>query len=700
MKSKKNNVYSDFWLDDFHVESDVDGTNSMDTQRMIKLSMARRAISNFVNILTNKTIPVIFNSTDQNMTDGKTVFLSADIVETKDFDYAVGLALHEGSHIYLTDFDILHTIWQNIPRSLYNIAESKGYSKSEVCDFVKQVFNYVEDRYIDNFIYNDAPGYRGYYKSLYDKYFHNEKINIMLKSKMFRLPTIDAYDARLINLTNEFTDLDALPGLRNIAKVIDLQNIDRLKTTDDRFSIALDICNIIYQNVLHHLDCDSSTIDQMGLTKDIFESGSDSTTVIVDNSGSGGAQSNNTSDKYNKFADEILGGNNSSIDKPKDDNTDELNKKKENVDDNNSGISKTNRDSIYRALKKQHMFTEGNINKKKISKKENEILGQLEKSGVKIVDVGMKIGDTHNISKGVECIIFKNVTKELLMSGTFPCSTCNIPDPDFLNAVDRGIQLGMLLGRRLKVRNEINLTKYIRKNAGKIDRNMLAELGFENENIFYKMDVDKFKSVKLHISIDASSSMYGEKWIKVITTVTAICKAASMINNLEVMVSVRSTTNTGKSLPFVGIVYDSTKDSFIKVKTIFPYLCPYGCTPEGLCYEAIMNYLGESTNETDYYFLNFSDGQPAYAYYEENHVISYNYQNGGQHTRRMVNEIRNRGYKVLSYFISEFRNRTMYINHTDETCFKMMYGTDAKFIDVTNIINVANTMNQLFLSKS
>lgn len=704
MKSKTNNVYSDFWLDDFDIEPDVEGTNSMDTRRMIKLSMARRAISNFVNILTNKTIPVIFNSSDQNMTDGKTVFLSADIAETKDFDPAVGLALHEGSHVYLTDFDILHTIWQNIPRSLYNIAESKGYSKSDVADFVKRVFNYVEDRYIDNFIYSTAPGYRGYYNSLYEKYFHNDKIATMLKSQMFRVPTLDAYDARLINLTNEFTDLDALPGLRDIAKTIDLQNIDRLKMTVDRFNVALEVCEIIYKNVNDYDDVDSSTLGQSSQIMSGTGTGSQtsgSITVLVKDSDD--TSTDNNSDNDDQSADDILGGGNASIDRPKVEDSTELKKKKEDIDDNNSGISKTNRDAIYRALKKQHVFIEGDLKKKKVTAKENEVLIQLEKSGVQIVDVGMKLGDKQTITKGVECIIFKNVTKELLMSGAFPCrnySHDGTPSLELLNAVNRGIQLGVLLGRRLKVRSEVNVTKYMRKTVGKIDRRVLSELGFENENVFYKMDVDKFKSVKLHISIDASSSMTGEKWINAITTVTAICKAASMINNLEVMVSLRSTTNSGKSLPCVGIVYDSSKDSFTKVKTTFPYLYPHGSTPEGLCYEAIMDYLGEPNTESDYYFLNFSDGQPAYAYFDGSHNISYDYQSGGQHTRRMVNEIRNRGYKVLSYFISESRHRGMFINNNEEVCFKLMYGTDAKFIDVTNIIGVANTMNQLFLSKA
>mgnify|MGYP006866142546 CR=1 FL=1 len=48
----------------------------------------------------------------------------------------------------------------------------------------------------------------------------------------------------------------------------------------------------------------------------------------------------------------------------------------------------------------------------------------------------------------------------------------------------------------------------------------------------------------LHISIDASGSMNGDKWINTIKSTVAICKAASMIQNVDVIVSFRSTHET------------------------------------------------------------------------------------------------------------------------------------------------------------
>jgi hypothetical protein len=52
------------------------------------------------------------------------------------------------------------------------------------------------------------------------------------------------------------------------------------------------------------------------------------------------------------------------------------------------------------------------------------------------------------------------------------------------------------------------------------------------------------------------------------------------------------------------------------------------------------------------------------------------------------------GVNVLSYFIGDDYDRS---NNMED--FKSMYGSDAKFIDVTNMMNVSKTMNEKFLEK-
>ena len=55
--------------------------------------------------------------------------------------------------------------------------------------------------------------------------------------------------------------------------------------------------------------------------------------------------------------------------------------------------------------------------------------------------------------------------------------------------------------------------------------------------------------------------------------------------------------------------------------------------------------------------------------------------------------MRNLGLKVISYFISE------YDHDRESRSFKMMYGKDAHFINATNMMEVARTMNKKFLEK-
>ena len=675
----KNNstIHSDFWMDDFDFE---EFESQDDTARLIRMNMTRRAISNFVNILTGKSIPVIYNDADANMTDGKTVYLSADIDNPEDFDTMVGLALHEGSHVALTDFRVVTDIWQNVPRELYDIAGPKGFSKMEVVEFLKNVHNVVEDRFIDNYVYQTAPGYRGYYLALYEKYFYSKHVDSMLKSELYRSKTIQSYDARLINIANRNTDLDALPGFRDIANVLDLKNIGRLTTTKDRFDVAVEVCKIIYANV--------DTQDQQKEENAASDQSGSNVIVIVD----GGSDSG--SDVSGSNASNVFGGIESTCSNSSAAQSNEETTKKKNEQ---SGISQSKRNLIEKALNKQKVFILGQIKKRKVTDREAKILGDLEKAGVTIVNVGTKMDDSSPITSGVECVVVKSLTKELLMSDQFPCSRFDLagnPDPDTLAAVNRGIQLGNLLGKRLSVRSEVNVTKYMRKSMGKIDRRVLAELGIDNENVFYRNEVDQYKNAYLHLSIDASSSMVGDKWRKTITAATAICKAASMINNLKVSVSIRATSR-GNSLPYIAMVYDSTKDSFAKVRNMFPYLVANGSTPEGLCFEAIMDMLRDKEENEDCYFVNFSDGEPCYSYHKNNTYINYSYQNGANHTRKQVNEIRKKGYTVLSYYIGN-RNE----NAQSQPHFKMMYGQDARYIDVTNIVSVAKTLNDMFLSST
>lgn len=697
--------YSDFWSEDYDMDWDFSEDSSIDisssqsesTSKLIRLSAARRAISNYVSILTNKTIPVLFNSSGNNMTDGNTVYIGADVDDKKKFDVSIGLALHEGSHICYSDFELFKTIWTNIPSEIYESGKKLNMAKIEIADLLKTVTNIVEDRYIDYVVYYSAPGYRGYYQALYDKYFNAKVVDDGLKSEMYRVPSIESYLFRIINITNKNTDLNALPDLSKIAKTLNLSNIQRLKEPIDRFNVACEITNIIFKSVK-----DSSTKKQN-------ESSSS------ENDNNDDKDKSELSDTFSIFenlkndSDDIFGGDTVSVNTVED---------ADNISDigNDPSISKTKKNKIIKAYSKQKDFVSGNLRKKKVSKKENEILDVLEKSKIDLVDVGQTyISETYNIPKGsVECILVKNMTKELVLSQDFPLTKRNyyILNRDhnknnfstqnmrLTSVINEGIVMGIKLGKRLQFRNEINVEKFTRRDIGKIDKRLINELGYDVENIFYNKIISKYKKMNFHISIDASSSMTGKKWDKTIKLTTAIAKAASMLENIRVSISFRTTYDKN---PYVVVAYDSDKDKFSKIRNLFCYLNPTATTPEGLAFEATLKVLPKTHPEAENYFINISDGEPNFCF-QENETkssLAYGGMPAAKHTKNQCMKIRKAGYKIISYFVTEnhndYSNVPCYGGHSARDLFKQMYGQDAIFTNVENLNQIVTTLNKKLL---
>ena len=254
---KQDSPFSSFWSDNdwntrrtefIDVDEDAPKKRSVDH---IQLAQYRRAISNFVNIVTGRSdIPVKFQSRDSSYTDGKTVVIGSKIDE-KSFDPVVGLALHEGSHIKLSDFNFLKNLENNIPEEMFLDGEKVGFGRYDVIGHVKNLLNYVEDRRIDWYVYSSSPGYKGYYQSMYDKYFHSKIIDKGIKSNEYTDLDWDSYIFRILNLTNKNRRLDVLPGLNEIYNLIFKGGkVKTLTSTEDAFHVALEVYKVILGNVV------------------------------------------------------------------------------------------------------------------------------------------------------------------------------------------------------------------------------------------------------------------------------------------------------------------------------------------------------------------------------------------------------------------------------------------------------------------
>ena len=651
-------THSKFWIGNFNNEVDVLNPQTVtgNGKDYVKLASTLRAVSNFVQIVTGKNTPVKFHSKDSSYTDGNSVTISANIKDSN-FDPTVGLALHEGSHIKLTDFSVMKNIIGTdvMDPEVYGL---HTHDEREVRNRLSQLLNYVEDRRIDNYIYTTAPGYKPYYKALYDTYFNAKIVDKGLKSSEYRDETWDSYMFRLINITNENRDLDALNGLRAIWEELDLGNVSRLNSSQDAYEVA--------KNIYHIID---GAVHQEELDKE--QEGDD---------GEGGDEKESTDCQGESSCSSPTGTE-------KGETPEEL--------------SPRQLHSLKKAIEKQEDFTNGNTKKSNMTNKDKMKVQAIKNAGVTSIDVGNGSNGDWYSEATVECIVIKNVTKQLIESGVYPSVFINFDDTgNYKNhektqnqdAISRGTRLGNMLGRKLQIRNTEKTLKYGRLRTGKIDRRALSGLGYGVESVFQKVLTSAHTPSCLHISIDASGSMSGSRWRNSLTAATAIAKAASMTTNMDVVISFRSVHySTGLVCqPLMVVGYDSRKDKFAKIPALFSYLTVNATTPAGLCFEAIMKDITEMGDvNTDKYFINFSDGDP----YFETTGFCYAGPKADAHVRAQVNKMKAAGVNILSYFIDGTRN-----SEDQRRSFDHKYGKDnTAYISVTDIVPLTKTLNSKFV---
>lgn len=678
---------------------------------LFQLAAYRRAISNFVFILTGRNIPVRFTDNKQSFTNNREVFIGGDLANGE-FDCTVGLACHEAAHILFPKyFDLVKLLWSNLPNDIYILSQNK-LSKNAVVQFAKETYNWVEDRYIDDYVFRMAPGYRGYYQSLYDRYFLMPKVTRLLKSKAFRRNDLFSYRFRIINLVNPQSDLDALSALRGVYDLLDLPNIKRLSRPEDRLLLAYDVVRLVVTDLLEQEEekqkrsaqpTHQSTIGGTGDPGD-----SDGNTETDDEGDDAGGDGDEDTEQEEKSADGLMGQ----------ETADEI---KERLDGsgipenlNDANLSEKQLEDGIKGFEQQREFLDGAPKRAVMDTDLLERLGTLENAGVELVDVGGMNG----VPK-IECVVVRKLSWQLIVSEDFPFSqhfgsqfatkrTKPIgPSAEVLpyepaeEGVKQGIAFGQSLGHKLQVRGESRTTQNTRLKDGRLDHRLLAEVGYGNSEVFYQLTTSQYKKAHLHLTVDASGSMES-KWMRTMRLVVTLAKAVSLVPNLSITVSFRAGVGSenGKVRAYNVVAYDSRIDRFSKVTQLFPYLKPYGCTPEGLSFEATLKDIPRGDDTLDCYFLNISDGEPFLPTNEGTFSTQYSGKVAQEHTRRQVERIRQLNVEVLSYFVEEalFLDSPRVANNM--AAFRTMYGKDAKLIDIESITQIAKTMNERFMKKS
>jgi hypothetical protein len=700
-KFDKKKNYASFWMDDlgkgsdrFGISTDFSGKSS-DLVKSIKLNSYRRAVANFVKILTNKEIPVRFQGTD-SYTDGKSVTISTDLKDDN-FDVAVGLALHEASHILLTDFAILPILNSGNHAEVEKIvskfpAEAHGTIRM----MIKELLNWVEDRRIDNFVFSTSPGYKAYYHKLYDHYFNNDKIVAKgLKAKKYRNPkTIDSWMMHIINMTNSNFNPTAMPGWQEVTNIVDVNKISRLKSTND----ALEVVLMMMEVIAEHLEFE---------TKEQEEEEQEGQQPIP---GQGGEEGENQKSQGS------AGGS-------EEGEEEEEGEEGEGEGSESEELSDDEQTAIENHMEKQRKFGEGNTRKRSASKSLSRKLEKAEKEGVTIEQVAGKytclnyditgkefVAATTAITeinrldaerrslaygdpKRDEIIRQSNVLREqrdMLDSNYFHNNS-----PRYTKAIEEGLLMGQLLGRKLQTRNESRDRIDNRLRSGKIDNRRLSAAGYGIESIFHQVTVDKYKKANIHLSLDGSGSMSGTNWANTAKLAAAIAKAITYTQNVSMQISIRVTINDKGTLPANYFIYDSRKNTIRELQLILGSFSPNGMTPEGLCFESMLKkgQLVKSDSDMDSYFVNLSDGGPG-------GVGNYQGETAMRHTRDQITKMRNElGMNILSYFMAENYNGNNFADTSTGRMFQGMYGKAATQVQPDNALQIAKTLNNMFMGK-
>tara|TARA_B100001564_G_scaffold352749_1_gene360635 strand:+ start:163 stop:1542 length:1380 start_codon:yes stop_codon:yes gene_type:complete len=365
--------------------------------------------------------------------------------------------------------------------------------------------------------------------------------------------------------------------------------------------------------------------------------------------------------------------------------------------DSSDELSDRQKKMIENAVDKQKDFINDGPRKTKLSKKDAKAVNSMDKADAKIHEAGKTYEqDSYYRKNGITRVIEMDLSKSAVDNNLIPCASSYSYNTERKQGViNKGLQMGTILGRKLKIRNEETSLKSTRRDTGRIDKRLIAELGFGNDRVFSNTFKTEYSDAFIHISIDVSGSMSGDKFDQAMTSSVAVAKACSMIEGIDVKISLRTTTNDyvyGQSLPFILNAYDSRKDSVTKIKSMFWMLTSSGTTPEGLCFEAVMKSIINDSKGKDSYFVNYSDGMPMFG----NNDIEYYHQRAMTHTKGQVDMMKRNGIKVLSYFIGGAYSNA---DSSEASDFKRMYGSDAQYINVENVSAVARTINKKMLAQ-
>ena len=357
-----------------------------------------------------------------------------------------------------------------------------------------------------------------------------------------------------------------------------------------------------------------------------------------------------------------------------------------------SGPSK---EELKKAFGKQEEFLKGNVPKSKVNKKEKQQIEAITKSKIDVKNV------TARDDKGVKHTnipvhVIDGITPSIIESNLYECfGRVNLMNKQ----IDEGVSKGKKLLRKLRIRNEQITLQSNRLKSGKIDPRRIHAASFE-EDLFYKIDRANYKPISLHVSIDGSGSMDGTKWNQTLINTIALGYISIHMSNIDLTISIRTTgQDLSKSsmtahIPLLILAFNSKKHTLSDLRRLGHYKVK-GLTPEGMCLNALSEYIPNSSYYLDSYLINMSDGYPTFEQYGK---FTYKGITAILDTAKAVKNIKKKGVNILSYFIQSSSTKVKEEELIEN--FQTMYGKEASFIDPKNMHEVTKTLNDLFLKQN
>lgn len=672
IKKKSVASHSSYWLDTEDWE-DIEDPNTVD--KAIRLAAVRRAVGNFVRILTNdQNITVKFSEGKDSYTDGKTVVIAAQD-KPKDFDVMVGLALHEASHCLLTNISFYGAMTHPDVLIGSDTLYRRGYwlngnlrdgiadffhpdfrntiltgSEAQMRDLLGKVMlflNVTEDRRIDQYVYNTAVGYRPYYGALYKKYFLSTAIDKAMQDgvEWKDATDIDSYVNRLINIMNRFSDANALPHLDKMFTTFNVENIDRLSnyTPNVQMHKFIEQMGAKYETVMAQLSRSHGStasgpalgvVDE-GYINSVFTDASQrvqksyehmpSTWILANEllaqvvaaTGYVFAQESPSSPQPNDAEGEGEGeGEGEAQGSP----TEGVDNEDATVDssvipDGQVVAAPPKADKLKKAIANQRKFLNGDLRKTKIARKLNEMVKSVEEANAEIVEVGSKTTALGKVR--TPCIVINNVTKKVMVQDWFlfgPSATGYYNNTANTLAQNTPyVKAGIRMGQILAQRLAI-------RNDPSITHYTRQDAGRIDRRILSQLGMDitnVFKKTRTDnfnpVTMYLSLDASGSMSGKKWGKALTVATALSYLADKIPDINVVVMARGGSDIATVAVLHDSRKQKFPVARGILELTTAMGATPESLCYEATLNYIVDKEKKSDVYFINFSDGEPSFS---------------------------------------------------------------------------------------